>query len=435
MTQAGSAGSSRPRRAWLGWIFLAVLLLYTFAIHHGIGPGPKGVALSWYVPRGFLLGWSWLDFAFASTPRAILVFTLPALALGVVVFATARSSIAWALAASSVVAALLFVFYGDFAAFIWEFFHWRGSAVMLVMALVVGSALTAPALAASWLRLSWPVRLLVYLPVALGTVAFVRDATGTNAALPFAISPWAAVPVFGIEVGALFVAAGLVGIALGLAGVAGWRQSNTPRAQLWLAGGALLGLGAPVALLALGACLGLFPFEVGPRTRGAAALACAIAFGFGALGTRDSLPRLHRRAASVATGALLIGIPLLLGQIWARWDYHTTRDGRARTIIDAAEDYYERETQYPDSLEQIVAGGDLASIPEPAIGFGFFDGAGFRYQSFGQSFLLEFSAPRWVECAYTPAYRPEEGEELDPEDGEEFLDESWSCPSEPPDLW
>ena len=104
-------------------------------------------------------------------------------------------------------------------------------------------------------------------------------------------------------------------------------------------------------------------------------------------------------------------------------------------IIDAGERYYERETLYADSLEQLVASGDLDSIPEPAIGFGFLDGAAFRYQSFGQSFLLEFSAPRWVECAYTPAYRPEEGEEIDPEDEEESLAESWSCPSKPPDLW
>ncbi len=435
MTQAGPAGSSRPRRAWLGWVFLAALLLYTFAIHHGIGPGPKGVALSWYTPRGFLLGWGWLGIAFASTPRAMGVFTLPALALAAAVFATGRSAVARALAASCVVATLLFVFYGDFAAWIWELFHWRGSAVMAVTALVVGFALTAPALAASWLRLSWPVRLLVYLPVVLGGLAFVRDATGTDPALHFSISPWPAVPVFGIEVGALFVAAALVGIALGLAGVAGWRDHSGARAGLWLASGVLLGLGAPVSLLALGASLDLFPFTAGPGTLGGAALACAVAIGIGAIGTRGSLPRLRRLTASVATGALLIGIPLLLGQFWARWDYFVTRERHARAIIDAAERYYERETLYPDALEELAAAGDLESIPEPAIGFGLFDGAGFRYLSFGQSFLLEFSAPRWVECAYTPAYRPEEGEELDPEDDEELLSESWSCPSKPPELW
>ena len=74
-----------------------------------------------------------------------------------------------------------------------------------------------------------------------------RNATGTDPALDFSISPWPAVPVFGIEVGALFVAAALVGIALGLAGIAGWRGHSGTRAGLWLAGGALFGLGAPVA--------------------------------------------------------------------------------------------------------------------------------------------------------------------------------------------
>jgi hypothetical protein len=433
VTQAGPAGSSRPRRAWLGWVFLAALLLYTFAIHHGIGPGPKGVALSWYTPRGFLAQWSWLGVAFASTPRAMAVFALPALALGVGVFATGRSAVARALAVSCVVATLLFVFYGDYAAWIWELFHWRGSAVMAVMSLVLGFALCAPALAASWLRLAWPVRLLVYLPVVLGALAFVRNATGTDPALRYSISPWPAVAVFGIEVGALFVAAGLAGIALGLAGIAGWREGHGTRAALWLAGGLLLGLGVPLALLALGASLDLFPFDVGPRTLGGAALACAVAIGLGAIGSGGISAR--RRALGSATGALLIGAPLLLGQAWARWDYSVTREQHARAIIDAAERYYDNETLYPDSLDQLVAGGDLAAIPEPAIGFGFFDGADFRYQSFGQSFLLEFSAPRWVECAYTPAYRPEEGEELDPEDDEEFLAESWSCPSKPPDLW
>ena len=141
MTAAGSAGSFRPRRPWLGWVFLAVLLLYTFAIHQGIGPGPKGVALRWYTPRGFLFQWSWLDATFATTPRAIGVFTLPALALAAGVFATGRSAVARALAASCVIATLLFVFYGDFAGWIWELFHWRGSAVMAVMALVVGQIL------------------------------------------------------------------------------------------------------------------------------------------------------------------------------------------------------------------------------------------------------------------------------------------------------
>ena len=104
---------------------------------------------------------------------------------------------------------LLFAFYGVRAPFVWNFFHWRASAVLSLTALVVGFSLAAPWLAQSWLRLSWPLRLLVYLPIVFAVFAFVRNATGTDESLQFAISPWPAVPVFGIEVAALFIAAWL----------------------------------------------------------------------------------------------------------------------------------------------------------------------------------------------------------------------------------
>ena len=60
------------------------------------------------------------------------------------------------------------------------------------------------------------------------------------------------------------------------------------------------------------------------------------------------------------------------------------------------------------------------------------------YQNFGISYLLEFSTPRWVQCAYNPPYQEEDEEdfedELDDED-EGDLPGSWSCPSTPPELW
>ena len=62
----------------LCWVFTALALLYAFAIHHGIGPVPMTMELAWYQPRGFLSEWSWLAWAFETTGRALLVFTLPA---------------------------------------------------------------------------------------------------------------------------------------------------------------------------------------------------------------------------------------------------------------------------------------------------------------------------------------------------------------------
>ena len=47
--------------------------------------------------------------------------------------------------------------------------------------------------------------------------------------------------------------------------------------------------------------------------------------------------------------------------------------------------------------------------------------------------ILEFSAPRWIQCAYNPPYADEYEEEEDAE--LEDLGGSWSCPSKPPELW
>ena len=68
------------------------------------------------------------------------------------------------------------------------------------------------------------------------------------------------------------------------------------------------------------------------------------------------------------------------------------------------------------------------------IGFRFLSGAEFHYQNFGTSYLLDFAAPRWVECAYSPPYADDEYED-DEADEEEPLGGSWSCPAEPPELW
>jgi hypothetical protein len=125
-------------------------------------------------------------------------------------------------------------------------------------------------------------------------------------------------------------------------------------------------------------------------------------------------------------------------------DYRRTRDARAGAIIDGLQAYYEREELYPDTLDELVSSAVLGEIPEPSIGFGFLYDADFEYQNFGTGYVLEFHAPRWVQCAYNPPWQDEyEDEEPDvaaePDDDEFESDESlggaWSCPSEPPKLW
>ena len=138
-------------------------------------------------------------------------------------------------------------------------------------------------LAGSWLRLGWPLRVLTYLPFVLFAIGFLRNATGTDESLPFAISPWPIVPVFGMEVGGLFVTVGMLGTAIGVSGIA---SSGGSRGRMALA--VVVALLAPALLLLAGSGLRLLPFSVGPRLLVTVGLVCALAIALAAtLGLRD----------------------------------------------------------------------------------------------------------------------------------------------------
>ncbi len=467
MTQAQVQPARPLVRSLLGWVAVSAALGYAVLIHYGVGPSNKGMAWHWYTPRTFLLDIELLYPVFETIGRALLGTALPALALALLVFALCRSAVGRALALASVVAVLLYTYYGVKAPFVWEFFDWRAAAVLALTAIVVGFAFAAPLLAASWLRLSWPLRLLVYLPVVFAVFALVRNATGTDESLRFALSPWPAVPVFGIEVGALFIAAWLFGTGFGLRAIARLRRAEGGRTRAHETAHVLLGVALPALLLWIGSQLGLFPFHAGAKTFIGASLATALAIAV-ASHVRSGGGALAQRARHVLVGAALIGIPLVCAETAARADYYVTREIRARQILDALALYIARETVYPDTLPELVTSGDLASVPEPAIGFGFLYDAHFRYQNFGTSFILEFPAPRWVECAYTPPFSDEEedaesaasaapaadaGEAAaaevsdrppnpadvdlpaDADGSGDSLGEAWSCPSKPPELW
>ncbi len=450
MTSApAEARPSDTRRGLASWFWLALLLAYTVGVHHGIGPSPARVSLHWYDPRGFLFGWMFLDPWIGGTLRAVATLVTPAAILALWIFASGRSAVARALALSCALATLLFAFYGVGAQFVWNFFGWRGSAVLAVTALCAGFAVAAPLLAASWLRLGWTLRVALYLPVCLAVMAFVRNATGTDPGLRFAISPWPAVPVFGLEVGAMFAAVWMLGAAIGVSGFAlarGRFARASLRERFAIHGGMALGIALPAGLLLLGSSLEMFPFRMGAR----APLALGLLSGLSILLLAGSGPgaeraaRLRRRGRVLALGAALVLLPLVSGQALARRDYHVTRELRAQNIIDALQQYYQREFIYPDALEELVATGELASIPRPRIGFPGFENPQFRYQSFGTGYVLEFSAPRWVQCAYNPPWEDDEefeDEEFEDEEDEEVdtenesLAATWSCPREPPELW
>jgi hypothetical protein len=339
------------------------------------------------------------------------------------------------LATSAVIAVALFVYYGVRAPGVWSFFHWRWSVSMVLFSICLGAALTAPLLAESWKRRRWPLRLILYLPLFAAAVVFERNVTGTDDALLFAISPWPVVQVFGLEVFASIIALLLIGVAIGLWMVSrGVARSSGDLIALSVVA-AVLAAAIPAAALWWIAEQGLLPFRASPAllavTAAIALATLAIAAGLGGGRGSDKLPH---RARIWALGGLLLGLPLLVGQIMTRLDYTTTRDDQAAQLIDALQSYYDEESLYPEKLEELVGAGLLEEIPRPRIGFAWLSQQDFLYQSFGTSSVLEFSAPRWIQCAYNPPYQDEYGEEEEEEDLED-LGGSWSCPSKPPELW
>jgi hypothetical protein len=444
VTAAARAGSARERWPVLaGWLLTALAVGFAAWVYWGLGPRPK--ARAWWEPKASLsraLAETSLAPLVEELPLALGGFGLAALALAAAVFATTRSATARFLAVFGVVATLCFVFYSVEARFVWSFFRWRWSASLALFAAAVAAAATAPLLAASWLRRSGPARVALYLPILLGVIAYERNVTGTDQSLRFAISPWPVVQIFGLELAAACVGALVAGVGIGLHAVARARRGGG--AALWALGG-VAAAGLPVAALGLASLQDLLPFAAGPGFFALLAAASLVAFVLTAtLGLGGSAERTAERALVFAVGGVLALAPIALGQVLARLDYATTRDQLAQGIIRALDGYRAREGAYPDELSELVAAGDLAQVPAPRIGFRFLGAQEFVYQNFGESYLLEFSAPRWIQCAYNPPYLESEEEDAEDVEGAEVESElaaedvahgEWSCPSKPPELW
>ena len=449
MSDAHSA-APRARLPIAGIAFTLAALALAALVYSGLGPRPKDRA--WWEPSGRLeraLADTSLAPLVQETPLALGVFGAAAAGLAVAVFATTRSALARWLAVSAALATLSFVFYALEARFVWSFFRWRWSASLLLVALAAGAAAAAPLLAASWLRLGWRARVATYLPLFLAVLALERNVTGTDQSLRFAISPWPFVQIFGLEVVAACLGALALGVGLGLAAAA---RGEGGGAASW-ALGAFFAAGLPAAALALAEYRDLLPFRAGLRVAGLLAALGVFVFALAAaLGAARRGERLAGRALAFGVGGALVLAPIALGQVLARLDYVETRERRAQAIIDALARHRAKVDAYPDELAELVASGELQSVPTPRIGFpGLADQHEFVYQNFGESYLLEFSAPRWIQCAYNPPYAEDEedvegardepaqppaddrGESDDEGDG---LDEgAWSCPSKPPELW
>ena len=141
----------------------------------------------------------------------------------------------------------------------------------------------------------------------------------------------------------------------------------------------------------------------------------------------------------VAAGLVVLG-SIKLGQWHAERFLARARDEVAPQVIEALGRYHANHAALPRDLEELVP-EEIAAIPRPRIGWFGSDDEVFTYTDLGESFLLEFPGPVWVQCAYSPPYE-EEPEELEDaaaggasEPEGEILAAAWSCESKPPRLW
>ena len=416
----------------LPFIASALALGWTVVVHQGLGLSEGGMATRWWQPTGFLLSGPlspWLGEPSTGVP----LLALPGALAAAVVALTSRSGLLLAVTLSSVACCALFGYYGLYAPFVWEFFHWRGSLTLLGVAVSVGAALAAPWLVRSWLALRPSVQIPAYGAPAFAVCALVCSATGTDPRLPFNFSPWPALSLFGLEVGAYSVTGLWLGVAFALA-----LASGSPSARGLLAAAGLALLVPPL----------WFVSRFGPPSGPELALLCgagAVAFGATLLASRqrpDPPAVRATHALHFGLAGVLLAIPLLSGRAFADADYAYTKHIAAKRISDALARYWEEEgVGYPETLETLLEAGYLAEIPRPRAGFawlaplGLVDEAQFRYVSLGSSYMLEFISTDWVQCVYNPPWEDESIEADATDETDETLEEAWSCPDSRPVLW
>ena len=424
-----------------GWALLILLLGYTLFCHQGLGLPAANASLAWYMPNGFLNGWPVIGEYSENWIVGAVILLIPAALLATGVFLKTASAVARALARSGVVAVLLFSYYSFQADRVWEFFHWRASIVFAGMAIAIGFTLASPLLAQSWLRLGGWGKALTYLPLTLGIVTLERHATGWDESLFFNFSPWPALPLFGLEIGAFSLIGILLGIALGLSGIASLQRSAL--------GGMLL--------VAAGLVLPVVWFIANPNFSSIPGIPILSPLFFaGAIGialtsivrAEDRSAILARRAGYIALGAALAYFPIFVGAAMQVGDYTATKFVTTRQISDALAVHLEKEDSYPDELSELVEKSYLDEIPVPRVGFpllyalGWLPEVEFAYRGLGSSYVLEFVSTKWIQCAYNPPWDEDEYAEEDAEYAEEYPDayddgsgEAWSCPESPPPLW
>jgi hypothetical protein len=443
----------------------ALVVVYYFAF--GAGPSASEYLedLEWWRPWGTAIRWLPLvgltETARGAFPAAlgpILAFCAPPIALFLAALALfRRSAFGRAAVFFAALVMCIFVYYGYRAEQVWRFFEWRFAAVSASFAAITTAIAFAPSLLGSLARRSRALAAGVAAAAMLAIGVLSTEITGTNSEMPFNVSPWPIVTLFGLLLVGATIAAAHTG-----AGAAVWVRSRLARPLGWA-------LGALLAL-AVGGLTGALVFSA-PGGRVAVALIALIYAVLCMLAARrDTEAGARSGLQRLVAGALLL-LAIVGSNRVASALQRQARDSTALEVLVALEEYKQKHATYPETLEELVP-EFLPEVPRPAIGVIRDEDDRFQYSNYGDSYALEFASVLWVQCQYSPPYEfaSADAEELAEEAAEEEaatderetwespdvaaprapseedlalaamlaehgLNGSWSCPEEPPKLW
>lgn len=406
----------------LGWLSVLINAAYAVYGYYGFAPPPGGMPTDWWHGRTFILDFESMGGYVDNPLMGAIVYALPAAVVCAITFYSMRSVIGRLASLWCLLASFLYAASGFAASAPWVLFSWRFTAALELIALSLAATLMSGLLVKSWLRYGAAARALIYLPIFIAIIAAVRGATGTSEQMAFMVSPWPIFTTYGLETGASLVAVFIISIALGLL--------TLSRGTIDLA--AVAGLAIAIACPAIWIGLGEseITFDViSPLFL--CALAAAL-IGACSVVRSDGKRRqaLVMRGFHLGLGGVLGFVPIYSGHALAAGDYSYNRFVQAPQVIEALQSHIKKEEFYPEKLADLVEAGYLDEAPKPRTGFalletlGLADEVKYRYNEYGSSFILEFDARFWVQCAYSGNYYFDEEE-----DGEEYEDEepTWSC--------
>jgi hypothetical protein len=448
------------------WIVMAVGYYEFF----GPGPSPSELVedLEWWRPYGFAGRWESLEglskLADEGFPGALVpigLFSLPPVVLLIVGFRLFKGAVLRTVCWLSALSLVLFVYYAYMAEGVWRFFGWRFPTVAVSFASVVAVMMFAPSLLRTLLERSRIVTALLLTLVFAGILLLSTEVTGTDPNLPFDISPWPVVPLFGFL---------LVGTCLavlhGAAGIGAWLARR-------VGGGGGMAIGGLAAALVAGA-MAFFVFEVpdAGQVTTLAVLGAVYALVCAYTGPEDGIQAARDAVVRLGAGIFLFAVIHVSNEVAISYQI-TARNETATKVLVALEDYKEKRGKYPQRLHHLVP-DFVEEIPRPRIGLILNEDDEFIYSYFGASYALEFTSVQWVQCGYSPPFEfasydedEEETEDFEEEyadhelGDEEFVDPSetparsetsedralkarlaenglegaWNCDTAPPKLW